>query len=214
MKRKFLISLLSSVGILIVGIGVAYATGTFKANQEGYRQAGESQAARLTMQVEAGTADANSDFVPDSNQCSVTNPCPGGALSFSIANTSDLPIRVTQIAQATFGCGFGGQCTIQSSNKNGNGTFAARNADGTFTSGSGDCQQYLTFVAPSNFDPWPTIGPHSTLQVNGTDNSQLGAGLIHLTSSTPSGCEGAIFNLGLKVTATEATQAGGYPPQP
>ena len=215
MKRKFLISLLSTVGILVVGVGVAYATGTFKANQDGYRQAGEGQAARITMRVEAGTADANSALVPDSNQCGVSNPCPGGALSFSIANTSDLPIRVTQIAEATAPCGLGGQCAVVSSNKNGIGTFAPRNADGTFAGGSGgDCVGYLVFVAPPNFDAWPTIGANSTLQVNGTDNSQLGAGMIHLSSNTPSGCQGATFNVGLIVTATEATQARGFPPLP
>src|ERR1700716_1414541 len=65
MKKKFLVSGLLSIGILVGGFGAAYALSTFKASQEGFRQAGAGQATRLTMRVEAGMADANSDLVPD-----------------------------------------------------------------------------------------------------------------------------------------------------
>src|SRR4030081_194030 len=101
MKRKLLISVLSSIAILVGAVSVAYAIGTFKANQEGFRQGGEGQATRLTMRVEAGMADPNSDLVPDDN-----NPFSqrGGDLSFSIKNTSDVPLRVTKIEGSPVPC--------------------------------------------------------------------------------------------------------------
>jgi type II secretory pathway pseudopilin PulG len=201
MKKKLLVSLLSSLGILIVGIGAAYAAYTFKANQEGSRQGGEAQASRLTMRVEAGVADGSA-FIPDDPAIS-TSLNPGGALNFAIKNTSDLPLRVTNISLATQACGTK-TCYGITSNKNGDGTYVS----GSFL-GTGDCGQYVTFAPPSNFDNWPIIGAHSTLQVNGTDNSRLGAGMIHLTYSTAQGCQGANFALTLNVTAQEATQAPG-----
>ena len=79
MKKKVLLSVLMSLGILVVGIGAAYAINTFKANQEGFRQAGEGQAARITMRVEAGMADANSLLIPD--DATYPQYSPGGALS-------------------------------------------------------------------------------------------------------------------------------------
>jgi hypothetical protein len=193
MSKKLLLSVLMSLGIVVGGFGLAYAFGTFNAIQQGFRQGGEGQAARLTMQVEAGTADGNSQFLPDSP----VGSSPGGALQFAITNTSDFPIRVTAIAQATATCG-AFQCPIQASNKN---------TDGTYTTPptSGNCVNDLFFTAPQSFANWPTIGPHSTLQVNGTDNNQLGAGMIHMASNTPDGCQGALFTVGLKVTATEVT---------
>jgi hypothetical protein len=204
MKKKLLISLLSSVGILVVGVGVAYGAFTFKANQAGFRQGADAQAAKLTMQVEAGMADANSDLLPDDYYNASTSP--GGALSFSIKNTNSVPLRVSKIEQVTFTCGANNkQCNLVSSNKNG---------DGTFNASGGDCSQWVTFVAPTSFDNWPTIAPHSTLQVNGTDNNRLGAGMIHLSNSTAQGCQGATFGLSLNVTAYEATQAPGSPLQP
>jgi hypothetical protein len=199
MTKKGLLSVLMSIGIVVGGFGVAYALGTFKAIQQGFRQGGEGQAARITMTVEAGSGDANSQFLPDSN-CSVSSPCPGGALGFAITNTSDFPIQVIGIAQATVPCGLGGTCNSVSSNKNTDGTFPT---PGT----SGSCVTDMYFVAPQDFRGWPTIAPHSTLQVNGTDNNQLGAGMIHLVNSTPDGCQGALFTVGLKVTAMEATGA-------
>ena len=203
MTKKLLASLLISLGILALGIGAAYAAFTFKANQEGNRQAGEGQAARLTMRVEAGMADANSDLIPDDFYNASASP--GGALNFSINNTSDLPLRVTKIELATQTNG----TTITplvTSNKNGDGTYNS--------SGFGDCKQWASFVSPSNFDNWPTIAPHSTLQVNGTDNSRLGAGMIHLSNSTAQGCQGAIFALTLNVTAVEFTLPSGNWAQP
>ena len=201
MTKKLLISLVISLGVLVGGIGVAYATFTFKASQEGFRQAGEGQAARLTMRVEAGMADANSDLIPDD----FYSGGPGGALNFSIENSSNMPLRVTKIELATQTQGTT-ITPIVTSNKNGNGTYN--------TSGFGDCKQYVTFVSPSNFDNWPTIAPHSTLQVNGTDNSRLGVGMIHLLNSTAQGCQGALFALTLNVTAVEYTLPSGNWAQP
>jgi hypothetical protein len=196
MKRKFVVSLLLSIGIVVVGVGMAYAAFTFKANQEGFRQGGAAEAARVTMQVEAGMADANSDFVPDDYYASSTNPGPGGALTFAIENTSNVPIAVTQIDLATIACGTA-QCPLIGSNKNGTGAFVA--------GGLGDCKQYVSITPPSSFLNWPTIAPHSTLQVNGTDGNRLGAGMIHLSSSTAQGCQGATFTANLKITAYEVT---------
>jgi hypothetical protein len=215
MKRKLLISVLSSVAIVVGAVSVAYAVGTFRASQEGFRQAGEGQAARLVMRVEAGMADANSDLLPDSSNCGNTgNLCPGGALTFSITNSSDVPLRVTQIALAMSPCGFGGTCPAITSNKFHDGSFVVLDSNGAPpANGTGDCNQYVAFVPPANFYNWPTIGPHTTLHVNGTDNNQLGAGMIHLATSTPQGCQGATFAIGLNVTATEVTAVAG-PPNP
>jgi hypothetical protein len=200
MKRKLLISVLSSLAIVLGAFGFAYAAGTFKASNEGFRPAGAGQAMRLTMRVEAGMADANSDLVPDDIYASAISPGPGGALSFSIKNTNDVPLRVTKVEQATGFCYVNSQqslCPIVTSNKNGAGTYDA--------SGTGDCKQYVTFLAPGSYDNWPTIAPHSTLEVNGTDNNRLGAGMIHLTNATAQGCQGAVFALTLNVTAVEWT---------
>lgn len=193
MSKKLLLSVLMSLGIVVGGFGLAYAFGSFNAIEQGFRQGGEGQAARITMQVEAGTADGNSQFLPDS----ATGTSPGGALQFAITNTSDFPIRVTAIAQSTATCGLG-QCPVQASNKNSDGTYPTPPT-------GGNCVLDLYFVAPASFANWPTIGPHSTLQVNGTDNNQLGAGMIHMIPNTPDGCQGALFTVGLKVTATEVT---------
>jgi hypothetical protein len=201
MSKKLVLSVLMSLGIVVGGFGLAYAFGTFNAIQQGFRQGGEGQAARLTMQVEAGTADGNSQFLPDSSLPGASNP--GGALQFAITNTSDFPIRVTGIAQSTAPCGTS-QCNVQSSNKNTDGTYATPPVSGT-------CANDLYFSPPASFANWPTIGPHSTLHVNGTDNNQLGAGMIHMFSITPDGCQGALFTVGLKVTATETSGDGFVP---
>lgn len=199
MTKKVLLSVLMSIGIVIGAVGVAYAFFTFNATQQGFRQDGEGQAGRVTMTVEAGTVDGNSELLPDNTTCA-TNPCPGGALAFAITNTSAFPIRVTAITQATVTCGLGALCPVASSNKNTDGTFSGSNA--------GTCVNDAAFVAPASFDAWPTIGAHSTLQVNGTDNNHLGAGMLHLLPGTPDGCQGALFVVGLKVTAAEVTGEG------
>ena len=204
MKKKFVVSVLLSLGIVVVGIGAAYAAFTFKANQEGFRQGGAAEATRVTMRVEAGMADANSDFVPDDGSGS----SPGGDLTFAIENTSNVPLAVTQIDLATYtstACG-STQCPFISSNKNGTGAFV--------TQGAGDCKQFVTITTPTNFANWPTIAPHSTLQVNGRDNNRLGAGMIHLAYNTAQGCQGATFAVNLKVTAYELTRPAGYPVEP
>jgi hypothetical protein len=198
MTKKVLLSVLMSVGIVVGGFGVAYALGTFNAIQQGFRQGGEGQAARITMTVEAGSGDANSQFLPDNSSCSQSSPCPGGALAFAITNTSDFPIRVSAISQAIVFCGTAGTCDVKSSNKNTDGTFPT-------APNSGSCVNDMFLTPPTDFRGWPTIAPHSTLQVNGTDNNQLGAGMIHLFNGTPDGCQGALFTVGLNVTATEQT---------
>jgi hypothetical protein len=198
MKRKLLISVLSSIAILVGAVSVAYAVGTFKANQEGFRQAGEGQATRLTMRVEAGMADPNSDFLPDDGTS--TFAARGGDLSFSIKNTSDVPLRVTKIEAVPVPC-VTLVCPNATSNKNGSGTYSP---------GGGDCGGYVAITAPTNFDSWPTIAPHATLQVNGTDNNRLGAGMIHLSPTTPQGCQGATFAVTLTITASEFVQPANF----
>jgi len=202
MKKKFVVSVLLSLGIIVVGIGAAYATFTFKANQEGFRQGGAAEATRVTMRVEAGMADANSAFVPDDSS-SPSNP--GGDLTFAIENTSDVPLAVTQIDVATTTCG-STQCPLIRSNKNGTGAFVVQ--------GAGDCKQYVTITSPTSFLNWPIIAPHSTLQVNGQDNNRLGAGMIHLSYTTAQGCQGATFTVNLNVTAYELTRPAGFPVEP
>jgi len=196
MKKKLLISVLGSLAVVVAAVSVAYAFGTFKANQEGFRQAGESQAAHLTIRVEAGMADANGDFIPDDLNAGGR----GGALSFSITNSSDVPVRVTKIELSTAGCVTTG-CTGITSNKNTDGTFST-------ILGGGSCYQDTFLVAPTSFESWPTIAPHGTLQVNGTDNYHLGAGMIHMVFNTPQGCQGATFAAQLNVTAAEAVLPG------
>jgi hypothetical protein len=204
MTKKVLASLVISVGILVAGVGVAYAFGTFKANQEGYRQAGSSQASRLTIRVEAGMADPTGDFVPDDPNGGFNSR--GGDLNFSIKNTNNVPMRVTSIAQSTNGCATTG-CTGVVSNKNNDGTFVSYGTGGS-------CYQWVLFNAPTNFDNWPTIAPHGTLQVNGSDTNRLGAGMIHLVPTTPQGCQGATFSMQLNVSAVEATYPSSVIVQP
>ena len=192
MKKKLLISVLGSLAIVVAAVSVAYAFGTFKASQEGFRQAGESQAGHLTIRVEAGMADANGDFIPDDQFAGGR----GGDLSFSITNTSAVPVRVTKIELSTAGC-VTTACTGITSNKNNEGSFST-------ILGNGSCYTSTSFVAPTSFESWPTIAPHGTLQVNGTDNYHLGAGMLHMAYNTPQGCQGATFAVQLNVTAAEA----------
>src|SRR5256886_2270623 len=202
MKKKLLISVLGSLAIVVAAVSVAYAFGTFKASQEGFRQAGESQAGHLTIRVEAGMADANGDFIPDDQFAGGA----GGALSFSITNTSAVPVRVTKLELSTAGC-TNTACTGITSNKNTDGSFST-------ILGNGSCYSSTSFTAPTSFDSWPTIAPHGTLQVNGTDNYHLGAGMLHMAYNTPQGCQGATFAAQLNVTAAEAVPSNGTLTQP
>jgi hypothetical protein len=208
--KKVLLSVFMSVGIVVGAFGVAYALGTFNAIQQGFRPGGEGQAARVTMTVEAGTADGNSAFLPDDPSCNpggaAANTCPGGALSFAITNTSDFPIHVTGVQIASQPCSLGQCPEAISSNKNGanGGSFVPYG-------GSGDCGTNVSLTLPQSFNNWPTIGPHSTLQVNGTDENHLGAGMIHMNNNTPQGCQGALFMVPLTITAVEVSQAGPAP---
>src|SRR5437667_80040 len=188
MKKKLLISVLSSLAIIVAAVSVAYAFGTFKASQDGFRQAGESQAGHLTIRVEAGMADANGDFIPDDLNAGGG----GGALSFSITNTSAVPVRVTKIELSTAGCA-SLSCTGITSNKNTDGTFST-------ILGGGTCYLYATFSTPTSFDSWPTIAPHGTLQVNAS--LALAAGTWRITVTGPAVSESAVVPMGKVPTAT------------
>jgi hypothetical protein len=188
MGRKLLVSLLVAATASLVALGTVFAS-SFIAGQKGFHREGSGQAARLSIRVEAAIADPNSTLLPDPS-CGTPICGPGGALAFTIENTGNLPLRVTFIFSCnTTGC--------SSSNKN---------MDGTFVSdGSGSCASFAHFVGPTNFNNWPIIPAHATLQVNGTDNNELGAGMLHLASVTPSGCQGATYQVALTIAATDAT---------
>lgn len=194
MGRKLLVSLLVAATTSLVVIGTVLAASLWTAGQKGFHQEGSGQAAKLSIRVEAGIADPASTLVPEDSatSCLIPNtPCgPGGALAFTIENTGNMPLRVTGVlAPCSFGC-----------------MLSNKNADGTFvTNETGSCGQYGIFLGPSNFNNWPIIPAHATLQVNGTDNNQLGAGMIHLRSITPQGCQGATYQVPLTVTAQDAS---------
>jgi hypothetical protein len=200
-----------SAGFILGSFAVAYALSNMRAIQEGFRQGGDSQAARLTIRVEAGLADQDGLFVPDNAACAggglTPNTCAGGALTFSIKNTGNIPLRVNNLSTLTIPCGIGAYCPVVKSNKNTNGTFAPIAADG---SQGGTCAGFLTFVPPANFNHWPIIPSHSTLQVNGTDTNRLGAGLAHLNFDTPQGCQGATFIMNLFVDASDAAPPNSF----
>ena len=204
MKKKLVFSVLMSVGIVVGAAGLAYAIFTFNASQQGFRQAGEGQSARLTIQLEAGTPDGESGVLPDGPSCTQT-PCPGGALSFTITNTSDFPIVVESVTQRCLS-GSGLTCVAATSNKNDDGSYG-------YNPGSPNCGTHVTIKTP-NLLAWPTIASRSTLHVNGSDGNQLGAGMLHLNNNTPDGCQGALFFVGLTVTATEGTNAIGAGGEP
>jgi hypothetical protein len=192
MGRKLFVSLLVAAAASLVVIGSVFAASLWTAGQKGFHQDGTGQAAKLSIRVEAGIADPTGTLVPEdaATSCFTTVCGPGGALAFTIENTGNMPLRVTGVAQT---CGTG--CIL--SNKN---------ADGTFVSnGTGSCGSSGFFEAPSNFNNWPIIPAHATLQVNGTDNNQLGAGMLHLLFNTPQGCQGATYQVLLTVTAQDAS---------
>lgn len=194
MGRKLLVSLLVAATASLVVIGTVFAASLWVAGQKGFHQEGSGQAAKLSIRVEAGIADPTSTLVPENDPGScitITTPCgPGGALAFTIENTGNMPLRVTGVlAPCLFGC-----------------LLSNKNADGTFvTNGNGNCGSSGIFVGPSNFNNWPIIPAHATLQVNGTDNNALGAGMLHLRSATPQGCQGATYQVPLTVTAQDAS---------
>lgn len=188
MGRKLFVSLLVAATASLVVIGTVFAASVWTAGQQGFRQQGSGQAARLSIRVEAGLADPTGTLVPDPDCGTVCGA--GGALAFTIENTGNMPLRVIGVAPPSpFGYFF--------SNKNPDGTFV--------TIGSGSCATYGRFLGPTNFNNWPIIPAHATLQVNGTDNNALGAGMLHLTPNTPSGCQGATYQVVLAVTAQDAS---------
>lgn len=168
---------LSFIGAAVLGAAApAFAQSALHAVQDGYHQEGAAQASRLSIRVEAALPDSRVLLLPDSSACGTA--CPGGALSFSITNTSEVPLRVVGVTQ----------------------TDGAK-----ITSSKAACAPYAHFVAPDlTARPWPLIPPHATLQVSGSDAFQLGLGLIHLAADTPNDCQGALFTVPLTVAAEPA----------
>jgi hypothetical protein len=221
---------LSVLAVFGSAIG-ALAASFWSAKQTGFRQRGGGRGATLTIRVEGALADPASDLLPDpfapaapfpctagTTSTAISTPtCPGGALNFTIQNTSDVPLSVVRIEAAVPPT----PATIFSSDKFTSGTFAPDQI-------SGDCKFVARYQAPDIVDangghsnastgvppisnnqinsrPWPIIPPHGTLAVNGTDANQLGLGMIHLDSFAANGCQGATFSTSLIVTAQDAT---------
>lgn len=213
-KRWLLVPALIGVG-LISAAGSALAYSVFSAVQTGSHPWGASESSRLTIRVEAGM-DADQVFVPDSPSCG--NPvagvaaspgCQGGSLVFSIENQSEVPLRVAAVSQGTISDGVTSNCRVLS-DKYEDGSFATGLTCTRLSVSIASCAADVAFAAPNlnvngGARPWPIIPPHGTLQVNGTDNNQLGLGMIHLNSVTPPGCEGANFYIPLLVSALDAT---------
>ncbi len=167
LQRTLLAGLVAFGAVALGAAAPALAQSAFQAVQGGYHQEGNAQASRLTIRVEAGVADQSVPLLPD--------PGPGGALSFSITNTSQVALKVTAVAVPE---------------------------GGKISSDNADCAGFAHFSAPDlAARPWPAIPPHETLKVNGGDTNQLGLGLIHLAQDTPSTCQGAHFQVPLAVTA-------------
>jgi hypothetical protein len=181
--QRTLLSGLLAAGAVAFGAAVpALAESAFQAAQGGSHQSGSAQATRLGIRVEAGLADQSVPLFPD--------PAPGGAIAFSITNASEVPLHVTGVALPP-------GAKINSD----------RNADGSPAAGGpgGSCAPFASFTAPDlAARPWPPIPPHETLKVNGSDTNRLGLGLIHLSAETPTGCQGANFQVPLAVTAEVA----------
>jgi hypothetical protein len=217
-------------GIVTMGVGgFVLATVIYKANEKGSNQGAGGQATTLTIRVEAGLADPSAILIPDfsTGGCPVvpstfvphpapaSTVCPGGAIGFSVENTSDIPLRVTDVEQracvnnavyppTSSPCPF-------TSDKNTDGSWAY------LPIATGSCAQFASFNAPvlnpADYGvghPWPVIPAHSTLQVNGSDGNALGAGLLHLSPDTPSACQGATYQVPLDVTAQDV-RAAAYP---
>jgi len=225
MRRSWVkIAGIAAVVIFSASVG-ALASSLLNAQQSGVHQSGGAQAGRLTIRVEQALADPASDLLPDSNGCptvpNVTPPtpvsspaCPGGALDFTIENTSNVPVRVTKVAATVQCSGPQGQQTCNPA------VFASdKNTDGSFVADetSGSCGASASFTGPDIVDalnnhsniganflnsrPWPIIPAHGTLVVNGTDANALGLGLVHLSNSTAQGCQSATLSIPLTITA-------------
>ena len=171
--------LLAPVVVGAVALGAAapaFAQSMFQASQSGVHQAATAQAGKLTIRVEAALPDERVLLLPDLAACSTT--CPGGALAFTISNTSEVPLRVAGVAQTE---------------------------GAAITSDRSGCAASARFAAPNlTARPWPVIPPNATLRVGGSDGAQLGLGLIHLAVDTPDTCQGATFTVPLSVSAEVA----------
>jgi len=225
-------------GQVLIGVSVlavfgaaigALAASVWSAKQTGYRQRGGGQGATLTIRVEGALADPASDLLPDPSGCTksslgsppsssgttISTPaCPGGAMNFTIQNTSNVPLRVVSIDAVIPPS----PATMFNSDKDSTGTFVDDQVGGS-------CAFSAHYQAPDiiaadhshsnvsnlgpgnqiNSRPWPIIPPHGTLAVNGTDANQLGLGMIHLDGFNTNGCQGATFSTSLIVTAQDAT---------
>src|SRR5436305_10533519 len=103
MKRTwFKVVGISTAVVFSAAVG-ALAGGLLNAQQSGVHQSGGGQAGRLTIRVEQALADPASDLLPDPALGCQTIPqvtpavtastptCRGGALDFTIENTSNVP---------------------------------------------------------------------------------------------------------------------------
>ncbi len=208
MDRRLLYAPLAVGVALLVAPILAQGASSLTASDSDDHGRGQAESARLEIELEAGL-DPSSLLVPDSPGCSATGPgCPGGNLNFSIENKSGVPVRVTNLQQATGRCAGTGKPTTCpapiASDRLDNGQRVAA-PDYTSTAAN-SCGTYARFSPPNlTAAPWPVIPAHGTLQVNGTDGYALGAHLIHLVSTTPSACQGAGLFVPLSVTATDAS---------
>ena len=208
MDRRLLYAPLAVGIVLLVAPILAQGASSLTASESDDHGRGNAESAHLEIEVEAGL-DPSSLLVPDSPGCTATAPgCPGGNLNFSIQNKSGVPVRVTNLQQATASCVISGKpatCPAPiASDRLDNGQRVAA-PDYTSTAAN-SCGTYARFSAPNLVAaPWPVIPAHGILQVNGSDDYALGAHLIHLVSNTPSACQGAGFFVPLSVTATDAS---------
>ena len=201
-KRWLFIPLM--VGVALAGAAApALADSAWKAVQSGERQMGSGQASHIEIRVEAGL-DSSGMLLPDNYYCGQYIPCVGGALNFSIENKSDVVLKVTKVSLTTTQCYNGATppCYLP--------ILTDKNKDGTWNPswsyGSTTCADFVTLTEPDfTTRTWPFIPPHGTLQVNGHDNRQLGANLIHLKSTTPTECQGASFYIPITVSAQDAS---------
>ena len=203
-KRLLLIPL--AVGTMLLGVvGSAYAFSQWQASQTGYNQSGSATSNTLRIAVEAGL-DPDTTLLPDSFNCQF-QPCPGGAVAFTIENKSSVPLRVFSVEQRQVPCnGQNPPCMAP--------ILSDKNTDGSWTAPSfgsiNNCGSHASFVTLNGagaaaLRQWPAIPPHTTLHVNGSDALALGVGAIHLDFYTPNQCMGASFYVPLTVSAQDAS---------
>jgi FTR1 family protein len=149
---------------------------------------------RFRVTIDPAVSDPAVLLLPDcATGCSQRGSA-GGALEFVIPNDSDIPADVVSIEPLTYGCpDTYGQSVVCDS------VFSADlNPDGApaATRTSGGCWTYAHFRT-QDLAAWPTIAPHSQLDIRGTDANALGMHFIHLDSGTPVQCEHARYQIKL-----------------